>query len=55
MLNFEIFLIVLPEIIEGGRVANYALMLLCSIEGIDFAKVIQNTTGFFKILKAPPA
>ena len=28
------------EIIEGGRAANYALMLLCSTEGIDFAKVI---------------
>ena len=28
------------EIIEGGRAANYALMLLCSMEGIDFAKVI---------------
>ena len=29
-------------IVEGGRAANYILMLLCSIEGIDFAELLLN-------------
>ena len=28
------------EIVESRRAANYTLILLCSIKGIDFAKVI---------------
>ena len=38
------------EIIEGGRAANYALMLLCSIEGTDFAKVIVGPAETIKYI-----
>ena len=39
------------EIVEGGIAANYTLMLLCSIEGIDFAEVIvglADTTEYLQ-------
>ena len=39
------------EIVEGGRAANYALMLLCSIEGIDFAKVIVGPAEAIEYLQ----
>ena len=39
------------EIIEGERAANYALMLLCSIEGIDFAKVIVESAETIEYLQ----
>ena len=39
------------EIVEGGRAANYTLMLLCSMEGVDFAKVIVGLAETIEYLQ----
>ena len=39
------------EIVEGGRAANYTLMLLCLIEGIEFVKVIVGPAETIKYLQ----
>ena len=39
------------EILEGGRAANYTLMILCLIEGIDFAKVIAGLAETIEYLQ----
>ena len=39
------------EIVEDGRAANYTLMLLCSTEGIDFAKVIVGPAETIEYLQ----
>ena len=39
------------EIVQGGRAANYTLMVLCSKEGIDFAKVIVGPTETIEYLQ----